>query len=37
VFLETTYAAAADLAEWDRPALEVGPGHWRDLPPGTHA
>ncbi|MGB3542759.1 DUF5996 family protein [Rubrivirga sp.] len=25
-FLETTYAAAADLAEWDRAALEVGGG-----------
>ena len=25
-FLETTYAAAADLAGWDRAALDCAPG-----------
>lgn len=27
-FLETTYAAAADLAHWDRAALEINPHRW---------
>ncbi|MFB4318056.1 DUF5996 family protein [Actinomadura sp. 21ATH] len=27
-FLESTYVAAADLAEWDRAALEEDPGRW---------
>ena len=30
-FLEATYAAAADLARWDRTSLEMGP---EDRPPG---
>lgn len=29
-FLETTYAAAADLGGWDRAALEVDPHRWDD-------
>jgi Family of unknown function (DUF5996) len=28
-FLQTTYAAAADLGSWDRAALEVDPARWR--------
>lgn len=27
-FLETTYAAAADLGHWDRAALEINPHRW---------
>ena len=34
-FLETTYAAAADLAGWDRPRLGAGRG--RLAPPGSGA
>jgi hypothetical protein len=37
-FFESTHAAAADLAGWDRPALECsdphGPEWWRDRPHG---
>ena len=29
-FLQTTYAAAADLGGWDRPALEADPHRWDD-------
>jgi hypothetical protein len=29
-FLETTYAAAADLGGWDRAALEIDPHRWDD-------
>ncbi|NLE80002.1 MAG: hypothetical protein GX610_10555 [Rhodococcus sp.] len=29
-FLHTTYAAAADLGNWDRGALETDPGRWAD-------
>jgi hypothetical protein len=32
-FLQSTYAAAADLAQWDRGALECDPRRW-DLEPG---
>jgi hypothetical protein len=28
-FLQTTYEAAADLAGWDRAALEYDPDRWR--------
>jgi hypothetical protein len=31
-FLQTTYAAAADLGNWDRAALEDDPHRWRDHP-----
>ena len=27
-FLQTTYAAAADLADWDRAGLEDDPDRW---------
>jgi hypothetical protein len=29
-FLQTTYEAAAELGNWDRPALEDDPHRWRD-------
>lgn len=27
-FLQSTYAAAADLADWDRTSLECDPKRW---------
>jgi hypothetical protein len=34
-FWETTYAAAADLAGWDRAAVEIDPHRWDDQRPAT--
>jgi hypothetical protein len=31
-FLHSTYAAAADLAGWDRASLEDDPGRWPQHP-----